>query len=571
MIINRLKFPWCLFCYQFYSDKINALLIVALWVLMVSAVNPIGEFPLNDDWVYSLVVKSVLESGYYYFSSISSANLGPQAYWGALFCLPFGFSFTALRISSLVLGLMGIIALYFLIRQLDIKPKLAFFGALVLAVNPLYFGLANSFMTDVPFISLLIISIYFFVRGIDKNLNSNIAAGVLFSILAILIRQLGVLVLIGFAVAYLIKYGPSLKNFLKVVLLVFMGLLAHFLYQSWLVNTGRMPFSSGHSNFAGLFSPRNGLWNLRLMAINSLVYLGFYILPFMPIFYQQKVAGLSSNFIKIFCLLLFSITLLFSYLLWWKNLSMPSMTNVLIASGLGPLTLRDTFILNQNNPSIPSIMEYVWFIMTFLSAGSVVALILYCFVGLRQLFFGFVKYEILLKNLNPLFFLVVFCGYYFVLLIMSGGFVIFDRYLLPLVPISILLLLSFNFEEDFFEKKSLVYVALLLVGFYSVFSVCSTRDYLEWNRVRWIALNDLLTVDKVRPNQIDGGYEFNGLFTYDAKYLPDDNKSWWWVVDDDYVIASGALEGYKVFKQYSFKRWLVPGDSKIFVLVKNTK
>ncbi|MBK7463772.1 MAG: glycosyltransferase family 39 protein [Betaproteobacteria bacterium] len=99
---------------------------------------------------------------------------------------------------------------------------------MVLAVNPLYFGLANSFMTDVPFISLLIISIYFFVRGIDKNLNSNIAAGVLFSILAILIRQLGVLVLIGFAVAYLIKYGPSLKNFLKVVLLVFMGLLAHF-------------------------------------------------------------------------------------------------------------------------------------------------------------------------------------------------------------------------------------------------------------------------------------------------------------------------------------------------------
>ena len=131
--------------------------------------------------------------------------------------------------------------------------------------------------------------------------------------------------------------------------------------------------------------------------------------------------------------------------------------------------------------------------------------------------------------------------------------------------------MSFNFEENVFEKNSLGYFALFLVVFYSVFSVFSTRDYLEWNRVRWIALNDLLTVDKVRPNQIDGGYEFNGLFTYDAKYSPDDNKSWWWVVDDDYVIASGSLEGYKVFKQYSFKRWLVPGDSKIFVLVKNPK
>ncbi|MBK7463773.1 MAG: hypothetical protein IPJ50_14310 [Betaproteobacteria bacterium] len=157
-------------------------------------------------------------------------------------------------------------------------------------------------------------------------------------------------------------------------------------------------------------------------------------------------------------------------------------------------------------------MEYVWFVITFLSAGSVVAFILYCVIGLRQLFFSFLKYEILLKNVKSLFFLVVFCGYCFVLLIMSGGFVIFDRYLLPLVPISILLLLSFNFEENVFEKNSLGYFALFLVVFYSVFSVFSTRDYLEWNRVRWIALNDLLTVDKVRPNQIDGGYEFNGLF-----------------------------------------------------------
>ncbi len=54
MIIDRLKFPRCLFGYQFYSDKINALLIVTLWTLMAAAVNPIGEFPLNDDWVYSL-------------------------------------------------------------------------------------------------------------------------------------------------------------------------------------------------------------------------------------------------------------------------------------------------------------------------------------------------------------------------------------------------------------------------------------------------------------------------------------------------------------------------------------
>jgi hypothetical protein len=31
-----------------------------------------------------------------------------QIVWGALFCFPFGFSYTALRISTLTLGLVGV-------------------------------------------------------------------------------------------------------------------------------------------------------------------------------------------------------------------------------------------------------------------------------------------------------------------------------------------------------------------------------------------------------------------------------------------------------------------------------
>jgi hypothetical protein len=75
--------------------------LIALWILMSALVNPVGDFPLNDDWTYALAVKSILQIGRFALPSSATTNTFAQAYWGALFCLPFGFSFTALRFSTL--------------------------------------------------------------------------------------------------------------------------------------------------------------------------------------------------------------------------------------------------------------------------------------------------------------------------------------------------------------------------------------------------------------------------------------------------------------------------------------
>ena len=82
------------------ADKINIAVITFIWAIAVVLVNPIGDFPLNDDWAYAQSVKSLLETGNFQLPGWAVANLLPQALWGALFCLPFGFSFTALRKSS---------------------------------------------------------------------------------------------------------------------------------------------------------------------------------------------------------------------------------------------------------------------------------------------------------------------------------------------------------------------------------------------------------------------------------------------------------------------------------------
>jgi hypothetical protein len=84
-------------------------LLTLVWLVIVFLVNPVGDFPLNDDWAYAKAVQSLLR-GDLQLTDWAPASQIAQIAWGALFCLPFGFSFTALRLSTLVLGWVGVLA-----------------------------------------------------------------------------------------------------------------------------------------------------------------------------------------------------------------------------------------------------------------------------------------------------------------------------------------------------------------------------------------------------------------------------------------------------------------------------
>src|SRR5690242_11795839 len=99
------------------ADFAGLLLLTLGWAVAIIAINPVGDFPLNDDWSYGYAVRKLVEEGALQFSGWTAANLLAQVAWGALFTLPLGFSFTALRVSTLVLGLAGVLATYGLLRE----------------------------------------------------------------------------------------------------------------------------------------------------------------------------------------------------------------------------------------------------------------------------------------------------------------------------------------------------------------------------------------------------------------------------------------------------------------------
>ena len=109
----------------------------------------------------------------------SVTSLVAQAWWGRVFADLFGYSYTTLTWSTLVLSWAGILCFYGLLRRLSLPPGTALFGALVLLFNPIYLHLSYSFMSDVPFLTLVLAATLSLVRAFQDGDNRWFLIGML--------------------------------------------------------------------------------------------------------------------------------------------------------------------------------------------------------------------------------------------------------------------------------------------------------------------------------------------------------------------------------------------------------
>src|SRR5712671_6036943 len=185
----------------------DLLILAALWLASLSAVWPIGDFPLNDDWAFARSVKHLLETGNYQPTEWAAMPLFTQTLGGALFCLPTGFSFNALRCWTLVLSAAGVVFTYLASRYVHPSRTVAVLSALTLASNPIYYALSCTFMTDVTFTGLMMGSAWFLFRNLQGGANGDLIAGALLALAAVLCRQLGLAIPLSFALCVLWTRG----------------------------------------------------------------------------------------------------------------------------------------------------------------------------------------------------------------------------------------------------------------------------------------------------------------------------------------------------------------------------
>jgi len=158
--------------------------VVLLTALLASA--PV-EVPLIDDWTYAWSVEHFLQTGHLRVLEWSTVYPLAQILWGALFSRLLGFSFAVLRLSTLVLAWAGLLALYGMLRELGTRPLLAGLGTLLLWCNPVFFVLSHSFMTDVPFVSVMNAALFGYVRWVNRGRTWDLGLGSVLAMLAFLI------------------------------------------------------------------------------------------------------------------------------------------------------------------------------------------------------------------------------------------------------------------------------------------------------------------------------------------------------------------------------------------------
>jgi hypothetical protein len=525
------------------------LIISLIWIVSAFVVNPIGGFPLNDDWAYSKNVYNLSELGVFKLSHWPAMTLVAQTLWGVVICKIFGFSFTVLRLSVLVLGWLGVVMFYILVRKMSSNNKLAFFLCMVLMLNPLYFSLAYTFMTDVPFIVVLFFSIYFFTRYLDEFKTRFILLSALFALTATLIRQLGIWIFITCLATYILTVRSKIRHLLLLLTMAIIPIFVLTIYSYFLKLQHIQPDS--YKTFSGLFeSIESGIqYSLSYRLGVILFFLGFFLLPvliyLLPSFWiiiKPKIRWVS---------IVVSIILVFLIV---SDETMIFRGNVLYNIGIGPVVLKDISWGINVHPTISN--EFVTIIYIAGKAGSIL-LIFTLICSILNLNFLKKDSKTLDKiKIQSIFFILG----YMVFLFLDKYFI--DRYLLLLVPFFLFIIIPDNIQIKTLSSI-LAVVFLLFIGF---FSVTATHDYLAWNKARWEGLNNLLK-NGVSPHAIDGGFEFNAWYETGKKNKVEfTGKSWWFVDDDKYLVAFGDYECYDKIKTYKFKRYLTNRNDSIYIL-----
>jgi len=178
-------------------------LTLLLFILTVVCVNPFWNTAIDDDWAYALTVKHLLDTGHYKLHDWATANMPFQVYWGALFAKVAGYSQASLRISTLALWLVGLIAFYCLALEHRFAPEKAGLLMLTLFSCPLLVKMSFSFMTDVPYLSCFIITLFLWTRALRTRHLGLMFLGSMAAAAAILTRQFGAALLGGLVLLWL--------------------------------------------------------------------------------------------------------------------------------------------------------------------------------------------------------------------------------------------------------------------------------------------------------------------------------------------------------------------------------
>ncbi|MBW1838348.1 MAG: glycosyltransferase family 39 protein, partial [Deltaproteobacteria bacterium] len=198
---------------------IPILVLISIYVLLGCFLFSFENYPVDDDWSYIKIAETFHHTGKMQFTPWTAMSLVFQVWWGTCFTKLLGYSIEILRLSTLVISLLGLIFIYLLLRELKYTWQTGFLIVLLILFNPFSFPLNFTFFTDHYFLSLLFICTYFYYKAFKDDKDIYLLIASLVASFAILVRQNGILIPLSVFV-YLLISDRSLKTIIRKGLII---------------------------------------------------------------------------------------------------------------------------------------------------------------------------------------------------------------------------------------------------------------------------------------------------------------------------------------------------------------
>lgn len=214
--------------FSFINHNPGILVIILIFLVAVSFMLPLRNVGYDDDFAYIRTVERFVTTGEFVVVEWATVAMIFQTFWASLFTTLFGYSISILHVSNLFLLLVGLVFFYLLLRRLNIPKIHSTIFTLILFSYPFVFHFAFSFMSDTYYISLLNISLYFYVKGIQEKNNKSFLLGSLFAGFAFLTRQIAVAVPFALIIIFMYQFYTYKRISLLNVLSSFIPFLIMF-------------------------------------------------------------------------------------------------------------------------------------------------------------------------------------------------------------------------------------------------------------------------------------------------------------------------------------------------------
>ncbi|MGA7158197.1 MAG: glycosyltransferase family 39 protein [Acidobacteriaceae bacterium] len=145
--------------------------------------RPFANMGFADDGPYIFMARHVATTGHIAYNGWAAPMLGWQLYLGAAFIKLFGFSFTTVRMSILLVAVLMAFVLQRILVRAGTNERNATIGTLALVLSPTYLTLSVTFMTDITGLFAVVLCLYGCLRALQAPTSRSAIAWIAFAAL----------------------------------------------------------------------------------------------------------------------------------------------------------------------------------------------------------------------------------------------------------------------------------------------------------------------------------------------------------------------------------------------------